>query len=274
MTLSEFLTNIANAIRAKLNTTDAIKATDFASEIGNVYETGKINGGQEILDAWWNSLSSNGTRTIWDRGFSRQHIFSELFKPSATIKVTGVSSQMFYYATCDEPIDVQALEEELGYPIFDTSAATRLDYFNQPGVFSTLGVMDFSNCVMSNSLQYMFVTNNTRNYLTSIKKIIVTSDTYFTANMFTSCSNLRHCIFEGTIGTTGLNMSACDSLDKDSITSIFRSLSSTTNGLSVTFSQEAIDKAFASTEDGVDGSTTSDWLTYVASRSNWNIALI
>ena len=50
-------------------------------------------------------------------------------------------------------------------------------------------------------------------------------------------------------------------------------LSTTTTGLTVTFSKTAVDKAFETAEGANDGSTSPEWLALVATRPNWGIGL-
>lgn len=236
---------------------------------------GQESGKQEMLDTAWNAITCNNTRTTYDRGFSWWRIEPSFFRPPQTLKVTGTSSQMFYWAYPEtgKPLDAQALEDELGHPLFDTSEATRLDYFNNPGVFSTLGIIDLSSCTTSAALSQFCSTNTTANYLTSIKKLIVSANTYFVSTMFRYCSALTHCPFEGTIGTNGLTMSFCTSLDKESLTSIVNCLSTTTSSLTVTLSKAAVDKAFETSSGANNGSTSGEWTTLKGTKTNWTITL-
>ena len=227
---------------------------------------GELSGRSETLNSWWNGVTNDGKRTTWNYAFSNMRLKNELFRPPCTLVMSGNASCVFYLSTIDIPIDAQALEEELGYPLFDTSNATRLDYFNQPGVFSTLGVIDLSKCTASNSATYVFATNLGANYLRSIKKLRVSKDTDFTNRMFNYCSNLTHCVFEGTIGKTGLDMSACTKLDYESLVSIIECLSTTTSGLTVTVSREAVTNAFQ--ED------TLLWTNTINTKPNWTINLV
>lgn len=227
---------------------------------------GERSGRSETLNSWWNSITNNGARRTWNYAFSQMRLKKELFRPPCTMVLSGNASCVFYMSTVDIPIDAQALEEELGYPLFDTSNATRLDYFNQNGVFSTLGVIDLSKCTASNSATYIFATNLGVNYLRSIKKLRVSKDTDYTNRMFNYCSNLTHCVFEGTIGKTGLDMSACTKLDYESLVSIIECLSTTTSGLTVTVSREAVTNAFQ--ED------TLLWTNTINTKPNWTINLV
>lgn len=50
--LNEFLTAIANALRAKLNTTGTIAAQDFPTKINDVYDAGVSAGGGSGIAEW------------------------------------------------------------------------------------------------------------------------------------------------------------------------------------------------------------------------------
>jgi hypothetical protein len=79
-------------------------------------------------------------------------------------------------------------------------------------------------------------------------------------------SYLKNVIFEGTIGCD-FNMSIAPILSKASITNIIEHLSTTTSGLSVTLSKAAVETAFGST-------TSAEWTSLIATKSNWTISLV
>lgn len=55
---------------------------------------------------------------------------------------------------------------------------------------------------------------------------------------------------------------------------IFGALSDTTSNITITFKKETIDKAFETSIGANDGSTSNEWTTLVASKSNWTISLV
>ena len=273
---AEELNAIGDAIRDITGGTEFIPVADMPEKVYEVYEQGQAEGAevgkQEAKNTFWNAITQNGLRASGDSMFRGWAVTEECMKPPSTIMFRGISRYAFYEATVTEPLDIQAIEEELGYPVFDTSESIRLDYFNNPGVFSTLGTIDITGCTNASTLYWMFATTAATNYLTSIKKLIVSAGTYFTSSlMFRNCSNLKHCVFEGSIGTSGLDMSPCTSLDKESLTSIVNCLSTTTSGLSVTVSKTAVNKAFETSSGASNGSTSAEWTTLKATKSNWTI---
>ena len=80
---------------------------------------------------------------------------------------------------------------------------------------------------------------------------------------FQNCTALKHLIAVGTIAVS-LDIHWSTGLTKASIESIVNALSTTTSGLSVTFSKTAVNNAF----------TDEEWATLANTRSNWTINLV
>jgi hypothetical protein len=93
------------------------------------------------------------------------------------------------------------------------------------------------------------------------------------ANTFGGCSALKHIIFMSDIKTSGLSLSDCKVLDKESIISVITHLSDSTSGLGVTLSQKAVNREFETSEGANDGSTSAEWLALINTKSNWTISL-
>ena len=108
-------------------------------------------------------------------------------------------------------------------------------------------------------------------YLKRIRKLIVAETTQYSYN-FGSCNSLEEITFEGIIGNN-INFAPCKKLNKASITSIITHLSSTTSGKTLTLSKTAVNKAFATTEGGTDGSSSDEWAALIATKTNWTITL-
>lgn len=100
----------------------------------------------------------------------------------------------------------------------------------------------------------------------------ITEKTSYTSPFY-GCTELKEIRFNGTIGKNGLSFSSCTKLSKDSHISTIEHLSATTSGLKVTFSKTAVNKAFETSSGAADGSTSTEWTTLVATKSNWTIAL-
>jgi hypothetical protein len=83
-------------------------------------------------------------------------------------------------------------------------------------------------------------------------------------NTFFSCKKLQELNIEGTIGQNNLNLKDSTELSKNSMTSVINALSTTTSGLSVTFSKTARTNAF----------TDDEWAALIATKPNWTINLL
>lgn len=251
------------------------------------YESGKVDGKaegitegaetgkQEMFDLAWSCITNDGTRTVYEDAFSNTRVTPEFFRPPTTLIITGLSRNIFSSAYATEAIDGQALEEELGYPLFDTSGATNMQYGFYGSVFTTLGEIDIQKCTASQSTHYLFATSTGFPIkLKNIKKLKCSANTDWSSATFRLAEDLEHCIFEGTIGKNGLDVSDCTKLDYLSYNRVFGCLSSTTSGLAVTFSKAGVDRTFETSLGAIDGSTSADWLSLVASRNNWTINLV
>ena len=108
--------------------------------------------------------------------------------------------------------------------------------------------------------------------LVRVPKLIVNINITFTG-WFSKCSNLEEVYFEGEIAKNGLDMSSATKLNKASHISIINTLSTTTSGLTVTFSKTAVNNAFGI---DVDDPTTypegSEFYELRNSRSNWTFS--
>ncbi len=108
--------------------------------------------------------------------------------------------------------------------------------------------------------------------LVNARTFHVTANTSY-SNVFGGCAKLEEIRFDGIIGKNGLSFAECVNLSRVSIESVIDHLSTTTSGLKVTFSLASVNKAFETSGGTNDGSTSGDWTTLVASKSNWTISL-
>jgi len=114
---------------------------------------------------------------------------------------------------------------------------------------------------VTNASQAFYLFQGCKNLVT-IRKLKVASSQGWT-NMFAGCTSLENITIEGTI-SKNFDISSATKLSKASITNIFNCLSTTTSGLTVTFSAEAINNAL----------TSAEWDDFIYSHPNWNIATI
>ena len=93
------------------------------------------------------------------------------------------------------------------------------------------------------------------------------------ASFFYRLPALREVRFQGTISFT-FDVSGAPSLSAESIRSVISCLSDSSQGLTLTLSKAAVDKAYESLEGAADGSTSAAWKAIVDSKTNWTISLV
>jgi hypothetical protein len=125
--------------------------------------------------------------------------------------------------------------------------------------------------LISASLNEMFYEARS---LETIEEIELPYSAGSASNAFTNCIALKNVTFVGPKAVTGsISFQSCTLLTKESITSIVNILSATASGKTLTLSKVAVDKAFETSEGANDGSTSTEWATLVATKTNWTISL-
>jgi hypothetical protein len=257
------LKGIADAIREKTGSTKKIKATDFVTEISNVYNAGE----KSEYDRFWDSFQQNGTRTDYQYVFAGMAWNNNTFKPKYDIKCVGETNYLFKGFAVEG--DFAELLTNLGINL-DLSEATNIEYmFHNSNGITRLPKLDLSNASV---VLYSFFSAWR---LKTIDKLITTMETGRTGglNMFSSIKNLEELTIEGVLGYAGLSLATAPKLNKASHISVINALSTTTSGLSVTLSKTAVDNAFETTTGKADGSTSTEWTTLIATKNNWTIVL-
>lgn len=90
---------------------------------------------------------------------------------------------------------------------------------------------------------------------------------------FVGCRNLKDLTISGKIGKT-IDLQYSSLLTKASVVSVITALSVDASAQTATFSEQAINKAFETSEGANDGTTSAEWLALVATKSNWTISLV
>ena len=243
----------------------ADKLTTIAENQPKVYEAGK----DKMLSDMWDGIQNDGKRTTYTRAFANMRISKDMFKPKYDFKF--INSQYLFIDATGDILDLDAIEKECGI-VFDFSNATVVNATFQ---YAPVEKANIINASKATSLNYLFAGNNNLNpsKIKWVNKLIVNPSATYT-NAFNYCTLLEHIVFEGTIGVSGLNMSSCVLLDKESLESVINTLSAETSGLSVTLSKTAVNKAFETSEGANDGSTSTEWTTLIGTKSNWTISLV
>ena len=245
----------------------ADKLKTIVENVPKVYEAGK----DAEWSAFWDRFQQYGNRRRYSRGFSNSGFYGwsdEIFKPKYDIICEGDCSYCFYaWENETIPTDIGAILKKQGVTL-DTSKATSLENFFAYGT-RIIGELPVISC--ESATEYTSGLFRSVN-VTTIEKVIVTEKTNYNG-WFLYSNNLENIVFEGVIANNGLNLASPSKLSKESIISIINALSTTTSGLSVTFSNTAVNKAFETSNGAKDGSTSAEWLALVGTRPNWTIAL-
>ena len=233
----------------------ADKLLTIAENARKLFDAGK----KSEYDKFWDSYQMNGKRTYYDAAFgSMNSAYSEggkiwtddTFYPKYDIIAKNVSN-MFCRS---EITNIKQRLIECGISWIDN--ATSLYY-----AFShakTSHIPDLSNTAKTN-IQNAFREN---------ENLVCTA-----TSAFNNTPNLEHVIFYGTIGNS-LSLNVSPKLDKASITSAINILSTTISGKTLTLSKSAVNNAFETAEGLADGTTSTEWATLIADKSNWTISLV
>lgn len=253
------LIDTANAIRAKISTSETYKPSEFSmaiESIPNDYEGGYEDGQQDTYDWFWDIYQNKGSRRNYGYAFAGSGWTQETFKPKYDIIVNDNNSSMFYTGCTN--VNLEQLLEDRGL-ILDTSNVTKFATMFYVSYFSHLPVIDARNAIsMNNTFQGM-------SYLVSLRKLMLNNEGTTTFNTaFSNLPKLEHFVVEGIIGQNGFYIAQSTKLSKESITSIINALSTTTSGLTVTISKTAKEAAF----------TADEWATLIATKPNWTISLV
>ena len=264
MSVNEKMTAIAAAIRDKTGNTEKLSLDEMATSVNGVYDAGK----QKQWSDFWDALQKNGKLTYYRCSFYGSGWHSDTFYPKYDI--TGYTGHgTFSNFALDYPtaLDLVQRLEDCGVTL-DTSKATIMSETFYGAGFSRIPAV---SCVSATSLSNVFSYCSAK----TIEKLILKADgTNTFTNVFVSCSKLQDITIEGVIGNNGFNMSACTQLSKASITSVVNALSTAKNGLTVTLSLAAVNKAFETSEGANDGEASMDWVQLEATKINWNISLV
>lgn len=222
------------------------------------YEKGKSEGGGN--DAFWNSVLQNGERTNCDNLFYGPAWTDETFKPNRDIKPTR-ANYMFKESKIQK-------SEYLNKVDFSNCAAIVQTFYGSS--VEELGTLNFGSVVKGwNGINQTFYGCSK---LRKIGLLIPPRDKEAPVNAFDGLSALTEITFGGTIY---MSISFAKSpLIKASIISAMSHLADDVSGMTATFSKTAVDTAFETEEGLADGSTSTEWATLIATKSNWTISLV
>lgn len=255
----------ADSVKAKIqdlidsaNATTGQNETDLTAAVNHLKE-GFGQGGDNYYDTFWDSFQQNGQRTYYYSSFRTSGWNSENFKPKYPIVVVGDASYMFDNSDIgnQDEADFDFVEEGIE---LDLRGATLLTYaFRSCHGIKRLGVIDCTGCQNINRVFYSC-------RVVTIDKLVVHENLTY-SSVFDYALRLQNITIDGTIAKNGLDFKSCQQLSKASIESIINALSTETSGLTVTISQEAVDKIH-------EAEDVTTWFPALAeTRPNWNIVL-
>lgn len=219
-------------------------------------------GMQTEYDRFWDSFQSaptTGAAQFAGRGWN-----INTFKPKYDIKVR---SGVYLFYNNGVIGDLVEILNELGVSL-DTSKMTSAHYLFCDSYFSRVGEIDFRN-LKSNDTAQAFASPSLR----TIDKLIVKEESnVLHSSTFTNATGLKNITIEGTLACS-VNFKNSP-LSKDSILSVFNSLSDTITGTTLTLKLSAVNTAFETSAGAADGSTSEEWAALIATKTNWTISLV
>ena len=236
------------------------KLTQIAENQQKVFEAGK----QVEYDRFWDSYQEGGKRTNYTAVFANGWN-DEIFNPKYDFILTN-ASQMFQYSKITT---LASKLKEKGLKL-DTSAITGASAIQ---MFQGARVKDIPELDLRNCTNIGYILGSNAKVETVEKFIISEKATQNASNWFSGAARLTHIIFDGVLAVTGVSLNRSVLLDKESIVSLVNILSTTTSGLTVTLSLTAVNKAFETSENANDGSTSAEWQALVNTKPNWTISV-
>ena len=230
---------------------------------GGSYDQGYADGQQAQENAFWDTHQQNGTRTDYQGAFAGVGWTNEFFKPKYDMKPSAAT---YMFRKTGISGDLVEILNNQGVTLDFSNCTNIVEFFSNAPNITRVGVVDIRKAGGNNANAFAYCG------ATTIDKVIIDETTpfnYFPGVMY----DLKEIRFEGTIGKTGMNLKDSKKLSKASIESVINALSTTTSGMSITFSKKAVDNAWAGDGEST-GSNTSAWNELVESRPNWTINLV
>lgn len=246
----------------------ADKLVTIAENERKVYEAGK----KTEYDAFWDSFQQNGKRNFYAGAFGGIGWNKDTFKPKYPISPAGstVADYMFYTFNRQSTSGEDNLLDFSEFnSMFDFSGSKRFNYTFQNARIKNLYV----DCSSATSMCNTFNADN-GGYIENLTLKVTETTTSF-SGAFSYQKYMKNITFtEDSVIAASIGFNQSTKLTKASITSIINALSITATSKSVTFSKEAVNKAFETSEGAKDGSTSAEWLALIATKDNWTISLV
>ncbi len=236
------------------------------TDYNEVYEAGR----KSQYDEFWDAFQKNGTLTYYYQAFAGYGWSYKNFYPKYDINMRDTAFATFqgFGNGQNGLLNMRERLEECGVKMLCPVGEQMGSTFYGASI-SEMPELDISKITSLNN------TFGNCYYLHTVAfKLADNGNAYIQSNAFSNCTALVNLTFtSGVLRIGGLNLSAATKLSKASIISIIEHLSTTASGQGITLSKTAVDKAFATTEGGTDGSDSAEWNTLISTRTNWSISL-
>lgn len=221
----------------------------------------------KFYDDFWDNYQEKGNKADYSYAFNGKGWNNVTFKPKYDIISTKSTTGMFN--GCGYSGSLIELFENQGI-VMDTSATTGFSNM----FLSATKITEIPELVINNSGKAVTMSGAFGTCL-ALKKVSldIQSSVSNWSSAFATCPELEYLNIKGTIDINGFDVHWSPKLNKASIKNIINCLSSTTQGLTVTLSLAAVNKAFETSEGALDGSSSEEWLTLIGKNSNWTVAL-
>lgn len=251
----ETMKGIADAIRAKDGTTEEIAVTDMADRIG--------------------AIESGSGMTVAENAFVIQlWSLNDLGAAKSELHLKNTNSLFnFCSLTNAKQKERQNVTVEELTVICDQKITNAQNFLGNPKIMPDARLRKVTLYADLSSLTQLpwFIS-----YCSALEEIggtpINLSSATKAVNFFYGLPALRKVRFQGTISFT-FDVSGAPSLSAESIRSVISCLSDSSQGLTLTLSKAAVDKAYESLEGAADGSTSTEWAELIATKPNWTVSL-
>ena len=245
MSVNEKMTAIADSIRGYGSITGKLNLDEMANKIGTVYLNGYDLGRVQGEEAGFEEGRKKGYGLGFEEGkiAERDAFWEEYYKTASW--AYAFYGLMWNDKNYNPPKTIKPASGTSATAMYQTSTIT-----------DTKVPLDLSGV---GNINYIFY--QARKLKTIQDITFPTSGTASSA--FYGCSALENITVSGSIQIS-LAFNSCTNLKKASIESIVNALSDTTSGLTVTFSETAVNNAF----------TAEEWEALEATKTNWTISLV
>lgn len=236
--------NIAKEIRNHTQENETYTPAQMPEGIQKVYQKGYEEGeavgyavghtdgfgyGEESeRRQFWDLYQQDGDRTDYSFAFAGAGWTEETFWPNRDITIHN-GYEMFAY--CGFAGSLKARLQACKVQLKFGGNETLMNLFAYADKITELGVIDMSEVISSTSNTHIFKQCKA---LHTIEKLILPNGQSSWNGWFTGCAALENIIFEGIISKTGLDLSDCPKLTRESMLSILNCLTNAV-GLSGTW---------------------------------------